>query len=300
MTESPWKVTRQEVAPAFPMLADMHMERGTPDDWKALQQLHYKSEGRIAGPRFYKCVLGRRLIGVVVMTYPRGMLRDRHRAMPKMRPEPGHDTHITNVFRFKWLNKEFGLNARTVNDTLFRGVGVGYRMLNLAARMDGRKFCEIQSSMSKFNQFAHKAGFRFVKPETKKLAEPAIRLYARWFDSKPSDWLALLEELDAMPERYRERVLRDLREFYHANSAIEQTGRNMREQGVNHVEQMPARTLMKNLNQLVFSSPLYGIYTNPDFGIQLPERIPLVAFDWQATDQPLSFPSGFVMPGVGA
>jgi ABC-type ATPase with predicted acetyltransferase domain len=283
-----WQISRVPNArPLFPMLGEMWMERGSREDWDALAQLHYKAEGRIAGPRFYRCMVGTHLVGVAVMTYPRGMLRDRHRAMPGMRPEPGHDTHITNVYRFKWLNKEFGLNARTVNDTLFRGVGVGYRMLNLAARMDGRKFCEIQSSMSKFNQFAHKAGFRFIRPEPKKLQEPALRLYARWFDSKPSDWLAMLEELEAMPAGYRERVLRDLREFYHANSALEQTGRNMREQGVAHVEQMPARTLLKNLNQLVFSSPLYGIYKNPDFGRLLPDRIPLTAFDWQRPDEAL-------------
>ena len=38
----------------------------------------------------------------------------------------------------------------------------GYRMMNLASRMEGSPFTEIQSSMSKFNHFGQKAGFRFV------------------------------------------------------------------------------------------------------------------------------------------
>ncbi|QNK01677.1 hypothetical protein [Dyella telluris] len=281
-----WIATRDDTArPAFPMLHEMVIEPGTAEDWAQLHEFHYKSEGHVMGARYYRVSIGSRLVGVCVMCYPRGLLRDRHKAFPNIKPD-GQDTKLTNTYRYKWLNRTFGLNARTVNDTMFRGVGVGYRMLNLAARIDGRRVCEIQSSMSKFNQFAHRAGFQFVEPEPPKLKDPASRLYARWFDSNPVDQVALLEELEKMPEAYRERALSDLRTFYFKHSSLEKTGKN-RENGTTRVDAMPARELLKNLNQLAFSQPMYGFYLNPDHGREIPTRLPLAAFDWQRPDEPL-------------
>lgn len=281
-----WEVVRDPAAkPAFPMLADMVIEPGAAADWEQLHEFHYKSEGRVAGARYYRVMLGDRLVGVSVMCYPRGLLRDRHKAFPQIKPGGG-ETKLTNTYRYKFLNASFSLNARTVNDTLFRGVGVGYRMLNLAARMDGRKWCEIQSSMSAFNKFAHRAGFQFVVPDPPKHKEAAEALYRRWFDSDPADQVSLLEELGAMTDVIRERALSELRTFYYKNSALEKTGKN-RNNGTSRVDAMPPRELIKNLNQMAFATPLYGVYRNPDFERELPKRLPLAAFDWQAPDKPL-------------
>jgi ABC-type ATPase with predicted acetyltransferase domain len=281
-----WQITRDPNArPAFPMLAEMVLEPGTAGDWEQLHQFHYKSEGKVAGARYWRVTLGSRLVGVSVMCYPRGLLRDRHKAFPDIKPGGG-DTKLTNTYRYKFLNNAFALNARTVNDTLFRGVGIGYRMLNLAARMDWRKWCEIQSSMGRFNQFAHRAGFQFVVPEPPKNKDAAVALYRRWFDANPADQVSLLEELEAMSPVIRERVLRDLRAFYYKHSALEKTGKN-RDNGTSRVDAMSPRDLIKNLNQMAFATPLYGVYRNPDFGRELPKQIPLSAFDWQAPDEPL-------------
>ena len=281
-----WQIARDPKArPAFPMLADMVIEPGTSEDWEQLHEFHYKSEGRVAGARYYRVALGKRLVGVAVMCYPRGLLRDRHKAFPDIKPGGG-DTKITNTYRYKFLNAAFGLNARTVNDTLFRGVGVGYRMLNLAARMDGRKWCEIQSSMSAFNQFAHRAGFRFVTPEPPKHKDAAIALYRRWFDADPVDQVSLIEEFEAMTGVIQARVLTDLRAFYYKHSALEKTGKN-RDNGTSRVDAMPVGELIKNLNQMAFATPLYGVYRNPDYDRELPKQLPLIAFDWQSPDEPL-------------
>lgn len=281
-----WNVARNDSAkPAFPMLADMIIEPGDASDWDQLHEFHYKSEGKVAGARYYRASLGKRLVGVCVMCYPRGLLRDRHKAFPDIKPGGG-DTKLTNTYRYKFLNAAFALNARTVNDTLFRGVGVGYRMLNLASRLDGRKWMEIQSSMSRFNQFAHRAGFRFVTPEPSKLKDPATALYRRWFDADPADQVTLLEELAAMTGVVRERALQDLRTFYYKHSALEKTGKN-RNNGTSRVDAMEPKELIKNLNQMAFATPLYGVYRNPDFERELPKRLPLVAFDWQTPDEPL-------------
>lgn len=281
-----WNVHRDDQArPSFPMLRDMVIEPGTSADWEQLHEFHYKSEGRVAGARYYRVTLGDRLVGVSVMCYPRGLLRDRHKAFPDIKPGGG-DTKLTNTYRYKFLNKEFSLNARTVNDTLFRGVGVGYRMLNLAARMDGRKWCEIQSSMSAFNKFAHRAGFRFVTPEPPKNKDACVALYRRWFDCNPVDQVTLLEELAAMREPVRERCLAELRTFYYKHSALEKTGKN-RNNGTTRVDAMAPKDLIKNLNQMAFATPHYGVYRNPDHGIVLPKQLPLIAFDWQRPDEPL-------------
>jgi ABC-type ATPase with predicted acetyltransferase domain len=125
-----------------------------------------------------------------------------------------------------------------------------------------------------------------VQPEPPKHKDAAVALYRRWFDSEPSDQVSLLEELEAMTSVVRERVLRDLRTFYYKHSALEKTGKN-RDNGTTRVDAMSAKDLIKNLNQMAFAVPLYGVYRNPDYERELPKQLPLVAFDWQAPDEPL-------------
>ena len=45
--------------------------------------------------------------------------------------------------------------------------------------------------------------------------------------------------------------------------------------------------LLKEIHTLSFTSPLYGVYRNPDFGRELPDTLPLLAFDNQPLDAPL-------------
>jgi hypothetical protein len=263
----------------------MYIERGTKEDWDVLHEFHYKSEGSAMGARYYRVMLGKMLVGVCVMCYPRGLLKDRHKMWPAIKPD-GDDNKITNTYRYKWLNANVSLNARTVNDPLFRGIGLGYRMLNLASRMDGRKWCEIQSSMSKFNGFAHKAGYQFVAPSPSKFYDKGVEFYGKWFESNPVDQVALLEELNAMSPAVRERTLKEMRLFYWKHSALEKTGNN-RNKGTSRVDAMEGKELIKNINQLAFSSPLFGSYKNPDAGRIIPERLPLIAFDEQGVNEPL-------------
>ncbi|WEU67469.1 hypothetical protein [Xanthomonas phage JGB6] len=136
-SQSEWVVQRNpKLDTKFTLLENMWIERGTKEDWDVLHEFHYKSEGGAMGARYYRVMMGNTLVGVCVMCYPRGLLKDRHKMWLNIKPD-GDDNKITNTFRYKWLNANVGLNARTVNDPLFRGIGVGYRMLNLAARMDG-------------------------------------------------------------------------------------------------------------------------------------------------------------------
>jgi hypothetical protein len=83
-----------------------------------------------------------------------------------------------------------------------------------------------------------------------------------------------------------------MRKTYFSFSAMEKTGNN-RANGTDRVDGLTDEKLLKSLQQLVFASPLYGVYINPDYDEvadkpgDLPSRLPLLAFDNQPTDAPL-------------
>ena len=279
-------VERPESRPErFSLLSGMTVERGDKDDWKELQELHYKGEGKVMG-RYWRCTLDGRLVAVAIISSPRLLLAGRHEVFPKLKN--GQDTHVVNVHRAKYVNENFRVASRIVVDTMFRASGVSYRFLNLASRMEGVRFMEIQSSMSRFNPFAIKAGFKFTKPRESNAYEKGLGLITKHFTAHPADPEGLVAELESMPPAYRGRVLGELRTFYLKNSAREQTGSNLRGNNMERIEGYTHTHLMKNLVSLVFSTPMYGVYPNPDAGRELPQQLPLLAFDNQKPSEPLN------------
>lgn len=268
------------------LLNRIYVERGTKDDWELLHELHYKAENLGIGPKIYRCVLDGRVIGVGVMTVPKMLLSGRNEAMPHMRPnQAGRDTKLINRHRALWLNANSCTNSRLVLDTMYRGGGIAYRMQNLMMRMTGCVFVEFQSSMSKFNPFAAKAGMQFTKPKRSSNYERGIAFFRRWFVSMPMDYVGIKAELAAFTPAVREKCVAEMRKFYYTCSSMEKSGDN-RANGTSRVESMEVGYLVKSLQQLVLASPLYGIYRNPDAKRELPERLPLLAFDNQpVTDQ---------------
>ena len=150
---------------AMSLLSQIYIERGTKEDWDLLHELHYKAENLGIGPKIYRCILDGQVIGVGVMTVPKMLLSGRNEAMKHMRPnQEGRDSKLMNRHRALWLNAHSCTNSRLVLDTMYRGAGIAYRMQNLMMRMTSCRYVEFQSSMSKFNPFAAKAGMRFTKP----------------------------------------------------------------------------------------------------------------------------------------
>ena len=271
--------------PRFPLLKEMWVEQGSKADWNLLHELHYKAENLPMGPRFWRLTLAGDTIGVMVTGSPKGLLAPRHIAFPLLKPGAG-DTKLTNTMRYEWLNANSRLLARIVTDPIYRGVGIGYRFQNLAMRLEGSRFVEIQSSMSKFNLFAQRAGCRFVPPMTSRHYEKGLQFFRSHFSSNPADSEAIVAEIEAMPETLRERSIADTKDFYFKHSALEKTGNN-REHGAGRVAAMDIRTTIKALQQLILASPMYGVWENPDVGRKLPERLPLTAFDTQKPTEPL-------------
>lgn len=290
LVEPQWEVRRQSVKPRLTFLDEIVVERGDRDDWKLLEGLHYKAHGITPGAHYFRMRLSGETIGVLMMASPKLLLKERHVAFPKLKP--GNDTKVSNTARMKWINANMSIVARCVVDTMYRGAGLAYRFTNLAARMEGKRIIEIQSAMSKYNQFAQKAGFQFVPPMKSNKYEVGIKFLKSTFDSDPADLEAILDEIAAMPSGARTKTLEAVRVFYRRHSAIENTGKGLIEtNGVkfadSRIARLPDRELIYQLQQMILASPLYGIYENPDVGRGLPAQLPITAFDLQAPNEPL-------------
>ena len=275
------------VSDRFSLLNDMIVSRGTRADWDLLHELHYKAEGTPLGPKFWKTTLHGETIGVLVTGLSKGLCKERHVAFPKMKPAPGN-SKLVNVQRYAFINAHFRVVGRFVFDTLYRGIGCGYRMLNLVARMENPTFMEIQSSMAKFNHFGQMAGYKFVKPMNSNVFDKGMVFIRENFESNPQDYEALIEELEAMSPAERRRTIEGCRRFYFRNSAKERTGDN-RGRGIEVLDHISDRQLIRNLHSIILMSPMYGVYKNPDKGRTLPSELPLTAFDRQAPHEPLVF-----------
>lgn len=278
------------------LLKDIMIEPGTKEDWLLLQELHYKAGTEGIGPRRWKITLYGKTIGVGVMTVPKMLLSGRNELFKRLRPNVnGKDNRMINKYRAEWMNAHMCTNSRLVIDTMYRGAGIAYRAQNLMMRMTEDLFIEFQSSMSKFNPFAEKAGIKFAPPKRAANYEKGLQFFRRWFDSIPTDCIGILEELDAMPPKVREKCLVEMRQFYYRYSSMEKSGNN-RMNGTSRVDGLTNDKLLKNLQQLVFASPLYGVYENPDALLilddpkhQIPHRISVMAFDCQETNEPLNY-----------
>lgn len=283
----PWEVTRQNAEPKLSLVDRMTVQRGTIEDWRVLEELHYKQSGSLpAGSHHFTLKMEDELVGVLVMASPKLLLKERHVVLPKLKPT-GNDNKITNQYRMKWINANMSVVARVVVDTMYRGAGLAYRFTNIASRMEGKRFIEIQSSMSKYNLFAQRAGFDFVKPMRSNKYDVGIRFFRSTFDSDPADLEAILEEVMGKSEVERDAIIAATKEFYYKHSALEKTGKSLGGVGEARVAKMSFRDCLHALQQMVLASPLYGIYTNPDVGRTLPDQIPLTAFDAQSPREKL-------------
>lgn len=274
------------------ILKHIYVEKGTIEDWHQLEALHYKSSNLGVGPRFIRCVLAlpgvpQETIGVMVFTSPKIHDAGRNEVFPNLKPNAnGRDNKLINSSRTRWVNQNLTLSSRTVLDTMYRGAGIAYRFKNLGYRMTGKRFIESRSSMSRYNPFSVKAGMKFVAPKEASAMEQGLLFFSRNFSSPAYDFAAIMEELKAMPQHVSDRTLRDMRDFYYRHSAMEKSGEK-RHAGTSRVETLDINYLLKQVMQLTFGATMYAVFQNPDFGRELPARLPLSAFENQGLHEPL-------------
>jgi uncharacterized protein len=287
-----WVLERKNGAQgAFPLLSEMLVSRGDKSDWDLLHDLHYKAENLPIGPRFWKLTLFDETIGVIVTGNPKGLIRERHIVFPKLKPNQ-RDTKISNTQRYKYVNQNFRVISRFVIDTMYRGIGAGYRMMNLVSRMENNTYMEIQSSMSKFNHFGQKAGFKFCTPMNANKYEKGMQFFRRHFNAPPMDYEEILKEIEAWPADRQAYVLDEMKAFYYRHSSLERTG-NGRNVGADRVARLDMRAAIRAIQQMTLASPMYGVWRSPDKGTVVPKVLPLTAFDWQGPSEPLKLPEGY-------
>ncbi len=279
-------ITRRELdsyPTRLPFFDDVIVTKGTVDDWHELKALHYKAGDSFAAASYYRAELHGRLIGVVVIVYPQLLLAERHKAFPNIKPST--ETKLTNTYRGKMVTLDwFGTVSRFVVDTQFRGTGIGYPILNLACRLhNNRKAIEIKSAMSRFNPFALKAGFKFVQPPAADKRRNAIKAFSLFFESDPTNVDDLLNEAKQMPAGAAERARIALIDVYFKHSSRDKAGKNNKKRVTDFYCTITLETVIVGLQDLCFSSALYGAYINPDYGRELPSKLPLSAFFNQET-----------------
>lgn len=272
-------------SPRFALSDDMFVERGAIADWNLLHHLHYKAERLPIGPRFWKLTLYGETIGVLVTGTPKGMLRERHIVFPRLKPG-ANETRMTNTNRYHYINANFRVISRFVVDTMYRGIGCGYRMMNLVSRMEANTFMEIQSSMSKFNSFGQKAGFRFVTPMNANKYDQVMKFFRLNFESSPQDFEAIVAEVMARSPEGQARAIDQAKIFYMKNSALENTSQSG-DDAERRVAAMTLRDTIKGIQQIGLASPMYGIWKCPDAKGAVPHKLPLSAFDWQGPTEAL-------------
>lgn len=278
------------------LMQHIFVEWGTKADWTALQELHYKGHELAAGSRFMRCVLREpnepdRLIGVMVFANPQPLSKGRNMVFEHLKPNAkGRDNRMINQARLSWINKNMTWNNRTVLDTMYRSAGIAYRFKNLAYRMYcskyPRRYVESVSSMGRFNPFSVKTGMKFVKPKTATAFEPGMKFLMGHFRAPPADIVAITEELNAKPPGERAFFEKRLREFYHQWSSMEKSG-DKRDLGMTRVNELPMEYVLKQTMQLIFSATVYWLWSRVDF-VELPQSLPLTAFDEQGPNAPLA------------
>lgn len=276
------------------LLSRIFVERGDLTDWKALHELHYKAANLGIGPRYWRATLEGETIGIIVLTVPKPLDSGRNQVFPHLKPNVGgRDNRMINQQRMHWINKNLILCSRQVLDTMYRGAGIAYRFRNLAFRMQGTRFVESRSAMSKFNPFYQKTGMKLLAPKKSASHDAGVAFFTRNFVSAPYDQVALMEELAAMPEHVRSKVELELRAFYYKHSSMEKSGDN-RLRGTSRVDSATISYLLKQTQQLVFGSTIYAVWKNPDWDETtlamrpaFPTRLPLLAFDLQGPNEPL-------------
>lgn len=300
-----WNIRRQTGRGSFPLLAEMWVERGDRADWDLLHSLHYKMTSTPVGAKYWRLRFRGETIGVIVFGMARPLLKERHAIFPRL--TPGNDSQISNIHRYRYVNDNFRVCGRMVLDTMFRSGGAAYRFLNLASRMTGFTYMEIQSSMSKYNFFAQRAGFTFVKPIRSVNYDKGLKFMRRYFASHPGDQEAMMDEFASWSPALQAKAVRDLKAFYFDHSPLEKTG-SRRHYSARVVENWDIRRTISKIQGLCFASPLYGLYKNPEGrpgmgflgDVGLPERLPLLSFDMQPPDQRLDVSRVPLVPGWAA
>ena len=129
------------------LIREMHIEEGTPADYKALSYFHYRSS-RLPPPRkIFTLKRGDELCGVIVYGYPPLTVFGRNKVWK--------GSH-------KQLQKEVSTITRVVIHPKYRTIGLGARIVRETLPLAGTPYVETLAVMAKYNPFFEKAGMQKI------------------------------------------------------------------------------------------------------------------------------------------
>lgn len=140
------------------VLLECDIEPGTTVDYKQLSVFHYRNTGiPPAIKAVYRAVhqpTGR-LAGVIVYAMPALSLRIRNQIFGGAYTAR---SKADSRAKAACVNRDFELIIRVVIDPVFRGVGLGARLVGETLRLRRTKYVEMSAAMGAINPFAEKAG----------------------------------------------------------------------------------------------------------------------------------------------
>jgi ABC-type transport system involved in cytochrome c biogenesis ATPase subunit/GNAT superfamily N-acetyltransferase len=186
--ESDVKVARNDFAPrACSIYENMHVEKGSIEDYERLKRFHYKSksEKESMGLRVkdcYKLLYGEDVIGVIVFSNSYLNLKPRNMIFGERYVYTPGDLRKAHL-----INEEIARISRVVVHPKFRGIGLGAFLVKETLPKVNAKVVEVLAVMARYNPFFEKAGMLRVDYRRDKISiEPKLTefLEERDFDFK--------------------------------------------------------------------------------------------------------------------
>jgi ABC-type lipoprotein export system ATPase subunit/GNAT superfamily N-acetyltransferase len=131
------------------LVKEMTVEGGTRDDWRRLEQFHYRSHNLGVSREIYSLRRKGELCGVIVYNYPPIGCSGRNLVLP-------------GISSVKMLNRMLSTISRVVVHPKYRSVGLGAKLVRDTLARIGTPCVEMIAVMAKYNPFAEKAGMKRV------------------------------------------------------------------------------------------------------------------------------------------
>jgi ABC-type transport system involved in cytochrome c biogenesis ATPase subunit/GNAT superfamily N-acetyltransferase len=131
------------------LVKEMTVEGGTRDDWRRLEQFHYRSRNLGATREIYALRRKGELCGVIVYSYPPIGCSGRKLVLP-------------SVSSVKMLNKVLSTISRVVVHPKYRTIGLGAKLVRETLPRIGTPNVEMIAVMAKYNPFGERAGMKRV------------------------------------------------------------------------------------------------------------------------------------------
>jgi len=228
----------------------LEFQKGSISDYKKLEFFHYK--GSVSQyNEIYKCVLGDKLVGVIVIGHPTNLSLTPRNKVLKYLGLPYND--------YSWVNENFRQILRVVVKPEFRSIGIGSFLVRKYLEVTNATFVEILAAMLKYSRFADKAGmvrihFRSYRDEK---YERIMTEFKRKFNLSEKDFLdvdlikKVYKELKGEKRKEFERLLLELRRRY---SYI---------RGIDKHKNFDVKKILENVDSLVRTDYAYLIWMNP-------------------------------------